>query len=122
MSWIKDKQVLTLVAPTNFNYVYGQKQAGITETTQLQTGTFYARILYIDTSRASSEKDNLISQTVFAPGFTYARLTIGPEAKVLVDDSKEIYMDGIRFEKNGSWRPRGLFDVDYYSIYLKEIK
>jgi hypothetical protein len=51
-----------------------------------------------------------------------ARIKIKKEFYDIFSEAKQLELDGFRFNVEGIGRPHGLFDIDYYTFYLKIIK
>lgn len=52
----------------------------------------------------------------------FVRIKIGPSGNAIMADSKRIEFDGTLFEVDSVVRPHGLFDVQYYTYYLKPLE
>jgi hypothetical protein len=50
------------------------------------------------------------------------RVKIRKEFYEIFSDAKQFDLDGFRFNIEGLGRPHGLFDVDYYTFYLRILK
>ena len=122
VTYYLERDILTLSTDPNYNYIYGETQAGVTSTTQIASGTFNARVQYLNFADFRSNLSHPINEMPVASDNTFARVKVDAEGKILLEEAKEIHIDGMKFERASPVRPHGLFSPQYYSFLLKSLK
>ena len=116
----KEASHVVIITDPSFNPLY--QTAGQT-TSIINTPvyrTFKARIKYEDDigKRYWSEA-GLNSQIKLEAVVGSVRLKISAEDYEFIKDGKRFDVDGKRYVLNSTFRPHGLFDNKYYTLYLK---
>ena len=120
------KEAGTVVIATNpsynpyYNQNFGQNAGQIVNNPIYKT--FKARIYYNDdTTKRYFNEAGLKSQIKLELVVGSIRLKINQEAYDFVKDgdSRRYDVDGKRYILNSTFRPHGLFDNQYYTLYLK---
>lgn len=89
-----------------------------------QSKNFNARIKYIDKQDkefafAIASEQNRIALT---QEFQLVRIKVKQDAADYIDDCIKVTIDSNDFKVITSARPHGLFDIDYYTFYLRSIE
>lgn len=98
-----------------FNFFYEQNQPANSGQYFEVTGVFDVRIKWKDPAEAEGFHDfpERIDQAT-------CRLKITPEAFAFLSGVDHFIVDGHKCNMTSSKRPHGLFDIQYYTIYLTE--
>ena len=116
----KDASKVVIITDPNFNPLYNT--AGQT-TSYINTPiyqTFKARINYDDDFKIKyCSEGQLNTQIKLEAVVGTVRLKITAEDYEFIKDAKRIDLDGKRFVLNSAFRGHGLFDNQYYTLYLK---
>lgn len=116
----KDASKVVIITDPNFNPLYNT--AGQT-TSYINTPiyqTFKARILYNnDFQKQYWSEGQLNTQIKLEAVVGSVRLKITAEDYEYIKDAKRIDLDGKRFVLNSAFRGHGLFDNQFYTLYLK---
>jgi hypothetical protein len=116
----KDASKVVIITDPNFNPLYNT--AGQT-TSVINTPvykTFKARILYEDDFKKQYwSEGQLNTQIKLEAVVGSVRLKITAEDYEYIKDARRVDLDGKRFVLNSSFRGHGLFDSQYYTLYLK---
>lgn len=116
----KEASQVVIITDPNFNPLYNT--AGQT-TTIINTPvykTFKARILYNDDiGKKYWSESGLASQIKLEAVVGSIRLKIKADDYEYIKDARRFDVDGKRYVLNSTFRPHGLFDNQYYTLYLK---
>ena len=116
----KEASQIVIITDPNFNPLYNT--AGQT-TSYVNTPvykTFKVRIQYNDDiGKKYWSEQGLNSQIKLEAVVGTVRLKIDQDAYDYVKDARRFDVDGKRYVLNSTFRPHGLFDVQYYTLYLK---
>lgn len=116
----KEASTVVIITDPNYNPLY--KTAGQT-TSIINTPvykTFKARIQYQDdVGKKYWSEQGLNSQIKLEAVVGTVRLKIDQDAYDYVKDARRFDVDGKRYVLNSTFRPHGLFDIQYYTLYLK---
>ena len=63
--WYKENDILTISTDANFNFAYGTDQANVTKTVTLSSGSFDARIQYLNLNDSYKKNYPVDKVTVF---------------------------------------------------------
>jgi hypothetical protein len=82
--------------------------------------TFKARIFYNDDIKKQYWSEQSVNTQIKLEAVVgTVRLKIDAEAYEYIKDGRRFDVDGKRFVLDSSFRPHGLFDNKYYTLYLK---
>lgn len=116
----KEASQIVIITDPNFNPLYNT--AGQT-TSYVNTPvykTFKARIYYNDDiSKKYWSESGLASQIKLEVVVGSVRIKMRADDYDYIKDARRFDLDGKRFVLNSSFRPHGLFDNQYYTLYLK---
>jgi hypothetical protein len=101
----------------NYNFLYSQQTDTEIQYTPV-SGVFPARIQWENNpDKVDDHKD--IRPTIFG---NMCRIKVKADALAFINDARgqRIEVDGRTLNWIGSSKPHGLFDADFYTIYLKE--
>ena len=116
----KEASQIVIITDPNFNPLYNT--AGQT-TSYVNTPvykTFKVRIFYNDdVSKKYWSESGLASQIKLEVVVGSVRIKMRAEDYDYIKDARRFDLDGKRFVLNSSFRPHGLFDNQYYTLYLK---
>ena len=119
----KAGELVVLSENPNYSSVYGNPWPnGTQQTVVLRKQPFYARILYedkqhlrvIDAGAESSLKLKLADGEL--------RIKVDKEGKEYLEGAKKIEINGKLYEFTSQAKPHGLFDVQFFSFYLREVQ
>ena len=116
----KDAQQTVATSSTSFNSIYGNAGATTSITYTPQTVQVYAAILYarrFDEDYFSDSQDNAQLKIKMSEGRVRIKIKAADFSKV--QDGKRFEFDGQQFFKDSDFRAHGLFDVQYYTFYVK---
>lgn len=116
----KEASNVVIITDPNYNPLY--KTAGQT-TSVINTPVykqFKARIKYEDdVGKKYWSEQGLNSQIKLEVVVGSVRLKIDQEAYDYVKDARRFDVDGKRYVLNSTFKPHGLFDIQYYTLFLK---
>lgn len=116
----KEASEVVIITDPNFNPLYntaGQMTSIVNTAVYKQ---FKARIYYNDDIRKEYWNDSLVNtQIKLQVVVGTVRLKIKAEDYEYIKDGRRFDLDGRRFVLNSSFRGHGLFDSQYYTLYLK---
>lgn len=123
--YFKEREVLTLSASSNFNYIYGEDGNDVNKTTEIVSGYFMGRILWLDP--IAKKYPNFTYQNENIPMLinkNIARLKVDVQGYEIIKNSKQIKLPDDRIYKvQSSPKPIGAFDnLNYYSILLESLE
>jgi|TARA_S200002703_G_scaffold158998_1_gene170927 hypothetical protein len=116
----KEASKVVIITDPNFNPLYdtGEKTTSYVNTPVYKT--FKVRIQYEDDIAKRYWSDaGMQSQIKLEAIVGTVRLKILSSDYDYIKDAKRFDVDGKRYVLNSSFRPHGLFDNKYYTIYLK---
>ncbi|MBL69575.1 MAG: hypothetical protein CMO74_14235 [Verrucomicrobiales bacterium] len=120
----KEAQKVVISTDPNYNYIYNQTSESTSSVTNVpQKQVFKARIRY-DDNRDTEYFGEFGTSTKISRVDSGSRVRIKLK-KVDYDyirDAKRIEFDGRMFLVDSDPRPHGLFDVDFYTLYLKPVE
>lgn len=99
----------------NYNFMYTDAQEGIDVKYVPVSGLIDARIKWLNPSDLKGQKD--IKEEVHG---NIVRLKIKKEDIEWFNDWKHIEIDGRTVQFFGTSQPHGLFDPNFYTVYLEE--
>ena len=99
----------------NYNFIYTDSQEGINVQYTPVSGILDVRIKWLDPSDLKGQKD--IKEEVHG---NIVRLKVKKEDIEWFQDWKHIEVDGRTVQFFGTSQPHGLFDPNFYTIYLEE--
>ena len=116
----KEASQIVIITDPNFNQLYNT--AGQT-TSYVNTPvykTFKVRIQYNDDiGKKYWSESGLASQIKLEAVVGSVRIKIRAEDYEYIKDGRRFDVDGKRFVLNSTFRPHGLFDNQFYTLYLK---
>jgi hypothetical protein len=112
--WKTPKRVV-LSTDTEYNFLYDDQES-ISYNTIVESGVFNGRILWGDPSKAFMNPNfrEEISENT-------CRVKVRSDSMHVFNSVEQIEIDGKNVQKINSERPHGLFEIDYYTIYFKEV-
>lgn len=116
----KEASSIVIITDANFNPLYrtGGQTTSIINTPVYKT--FKARIFYNDDIKKQYWSEQSVNtQIKLQLVVGSVRLKIDAEAYEYIKDGRRFDVDGKRFVLDSSFRPHGLFDNKYYTLYLK---
>jgi len=113
----------TVSTPSNsFNSIYGNAGATTSISYTPQSFQIYARILYDKTYDEDYFADgNLDSQLKIKMGEGKIRIKIKAADYETVSQCKRLEFDGAQYYIDSDFRAHGLFDVQFYTIFVKKV-
>jgi hypothetical protein len=117
----KDSQKTIITTNLAFNPIYGNAGATTSIVNTPVSGTYKARIQYGKDFRDTyfSEDSKMKSDPNLDIPVGTVRLKVTVAAYDFIKDSKRIDLDGSRYVVDSKFRGHGLFDVQYYTLFLK---
>jgi len=116
----KEASEVIIITDPNFNPLYntaGQTTSIINTPVYKQ---FKARIYYNDDIRKQYWSETAVNTQIKLEAVVgTVRLKIRAEDYEYIKDARRFDLDGRRFVLNSSFRSHGLFDSQYYTLYLK---
>ena len=120
ITFFKEASQIVIITDPNFNPLYNT--AGQT-TSYVNTPvykTFKVRIQYNDDiGKKYWSESGLASQIKLEAVVGSVRIKIRAEDYEYIKDGRRFDVDGKRFVLNSTFRPHGLFDNQFYTMYLK---
>ena len=116
----RERNILTISSDTNFNYVYQDSQAGVTSTTQVHSGLLDARISYL----SPGKQDFPLPDFNIDNSKTYVRIRTKLSNLSVLDEIKELHLDGLKYEVASAPKPHSLFPntTKYVDVIFSSIK
>jgi hypothetical protein len=111
----KTPERIIISTNSNYNFIYTNNQDGLEVQYIPVSGTLDARIKWLDPSDLKGQKD--IKEEIHG---NIVRLKIKKEDIGWFDDWKRVEVDGRPVQFFGTAQPHGLFDPNFYTIYLEE--
>lgn len=111
----KTPERVVISTNTSYNFIYNDSQESLDVQYIPVSGIINARIKWLDPSDLKGQKD--IKEEVHG---NIVRLKIKKEDMVWFDEWKRIEIDGRTVQFFGTSQPHGLFDPNFYTIYLEE--
>jgi len=116
----KEASKVVIITDPNFNPLYDTGEGTTSYVNTPVFKVFKARIQYEDDIGKRYWSDaNMQSQIKVDAIVGTVRLKISAEDYDYIKDAKRFDVDGKRYVLNSSFRPHGLFDNKYYTLYLK---
>jgi len=116
----KEASKVVIITDPNFNPLYntGGQTTSIENTPEYRS--FSVRILHLDDIRQPYGSENNVNTQVKLDAMVGGvRLKLHAEDYDYIKDARRFDVDGQRYLLNSSFRGHGLFDSQYYTIYLK---
>lgn len=116
----KEASKVVIITDPNFNPLYDTGEGTTSYINTPVYKTFKARIQYEDDIGKRLWSDsNVETQLKIDAVVGTVRLKISAADYAYIKDAKRFDLDGKRYVLNSSFRPHGLFDNKYYTLYLK---
>ena len=116
----KEASQIVIITDPNFNPLYNTAGQTTSIVNTPVSGTFKARIKYEDDiGKKYWSEGGLDSQIKLEVVVGTVRLKIDAAAYDFIKDGRRFDVDGKRYVLNSTFRPHGLFDNQYYTLYLK---
>ena len=116
----KEASKVVIITDPNFNPLYNTAGQTTSYINTPVSRTFKARIKYEDDiNRRYWSEAGLNSQIKLEIIVGSVRLKISAEDYEFIKDARRFDVDGKRYVLNSTFRPHGLFDNKYYTLYLK---
>lgn len=101
----------------NFLYRESQQFGASTFTTQIVSGIFPARVEWSDPTREDNFRGLEVDPTIAG---NYCRLKLTVDALNFISGAEQLWVDGKPCQRVGNIRPHGLFNPQFYTIFVKE--
>ena len=115
----KDAVQTVTTQSTSFNSIYGNAGATTSITYTPQSSQIYAAILYAKRFDEDYFADQQDSQLKIKMQEGRIRVKIKASDYSTVKDGKRFEFDGQQFFRDSDFRAHGLFDVQFYTFYVK---
>ena len=116
----KEASKVVIITDPNFNPLYNTAGQTTSYVNTPISRTFKARIKYEDDiNRRYWSEAGLNSQIKLEAIVGSVRLKINADDYEFIKDARRFDVDGKRYVLNSTFRPHGLFDNKYYTLYLK---
>ena len=115
----KDAVQTVTTQSTSFNSIYGNAGATTSITYTPQSSRIYAAILYARRFDEDYFADQQDSQLKIKMQEGRIRVKIKASDYSTVKDGKRFEFDGQQFFRDSDFRAHGLFDVQFYTFYVK---
>jgi|GEM_PF-6586611 len=116
----KEASQVVIITDPNFNPLYNTANQTTSYINTPVYRTFKARIHYNDDiNKKYWSETNLASQIKLEAVVGTVRIKIKSEDYDYIKDGRRFDIDGKRYVLNSTFRPHGLFDNKYYTLYLK---
>ena len=117
------KEAVKTVTTTNaqFNSVYGTAGATTSLVYTPQSGTYRARVQYLNQNEEYFADSQLDSQLKIKIPAGSVRIKVSGDAHEYLKDAKRVQLDDRRFTIFSDVRPHGLFNSRYFTYYLRPI-
>jgi|DEB0MinimDraft_10_1074344.scaffolds.fasta_scaffold173427_1 tRNA threonylcarbamoyladenosine modification (KEOPS) complex Pcc1 subunit len=115
----KDAVQTVTTQSTSFNSIYGNAGATTSITYTPQSSQIYAAILYARRFDEDYFADQQDSQLKIKMQEGRIRVKIKASDYSTVKDGKRFEFDGQQFFRDSDFRAHGLFDVQFYTFYVK---
>tara|TARA_B100000941_G_scaffold267634_1_gene223706 strand:- start:519 stop:977 length:459 start_codon:yes stop_codon:yes gene_type:complete len=119
----KEAQKVVINTDVNYNYIYNNTGAAPSVQNVPQKFIFQARILY-DDNRDTEYFGEFGSSTKVkrVDGNSRVRIKLKKDDYMQIKDLKRIEFDERMFMVDSDPRAHGLFEVDFYTLYLKPVE
>lgn len=120
-----ERDILTISTDTNFNYVYGTEQNGVTTTTQVHSGIFDATIKYLNAADSRQSYKNFPVENLNIDNTkTYIRIRTKLANLSLVQGIKQLKLDGLVYQLVSAPKPHSLFPTTtkYVDLIFESVK
>ena len=119
----KEAQKVVISTDPNYNYIYNNTGGATSVQNIPQKQTFKARILY-DDNRDTEYFGEFGSSTKIkrVDSASRVRIKLKKDDYLYIKDAKRIEFDERMFLVDSDPRPHGLFEVDFYTLYLKPVE
>jgi len=111
----KEAQKVVISTDPNYNYLYGNSGATTSVSNVPVKKTFKARIRY------DLDNKNLISN-IGSNETSQVRIKLKKADYNYISDAKRIEFDGRMFHVDSDPRAHGLFDVQFYTLFLRSVE
>ena len=111
----KEAQKVVISTDPNYNYLYGNSGATTSVSNVPVKKIFKARIRY------DLDNKNLISN-VGSNETSQVRIKLKKSDYTYISDAKRIEFDGRMFHVDSDPRAHGLFDVQFYTLFLRSVE
>ncbi len=111
----------TTSSTSEFNSVYGTAGSTTSVVNVTQSGSYKARVQYMNQNEEYFADSQLDSQLKIKMPAGSVRIKVSGDAHSYLKDAKRVQLDGRRFTIFSDYRPHGLFDARFYTYYLKPI-
>jgi hypothetical protein len=112
----KEAQKVIISTDPNYNYLYNSGGSTTTSVTNKPVKkTFKARIRY-DLDNKNLESNIGSNET------SQVRIKLKKEDYTYISDAKRIELDGRMFHVDSDPRAHGLFDVQFYTLFLRSVE
>lgn len=115
----KDAAQTVTTQSTSFNSIYGNAGATTSITYTPQSSQIYAAILYARRFDEDYFADQQDSQLKIKMQEGRIRVKVKASDYSTVKDGKRFEFDGQQFFRDSDFRAHGLFDVQFYTFYVK---
>jgi len=116
----KEASKVVIITDPNFNPLYNTAGQTTSYVNTPISRTFKARIKYEDDiGKRYWSEGGLNSQIKLEVIVGSVRLKINADDYEFIKDARRFDVDGKRYVLNSTFRPHGLFDNKYYTLYLK---
>jgi hypothetical protein len=116
----KEASQIVIITDPNFNPLYNTSGQTTSYVNTPVYKTFKVRIYYNDDiSKKYWSESGLASQIKLEVVVGSVRIKMRADDYDYIKDGRRFDVDGKRFVLNSSFRPHGLFDNQYYTLYLK---
>ncbi len=116
----KEASQIVIITDPNFNPLYNTAGQTTSYVNTRVYKTFKVRILYNDDiGKKYWSESGLASQIKLEAVVGSVRIKIRAEDYDYIKDGRRFDVDGKRYVLNSTFRPHGLFDNQYYTLYLK---
>ena len=118
---IKEATKTVTTPSSEFNSVYGTAGSTTSVINVTQSGSYKARVQYMNQNEEYFADSQLDSQLKIKMPAGSVRIKVSGDAHSYLKDAKRVQLDGRRFTIFSDYRPHGLFDARFYTYYLKPI-
>lgn len=112
----KEAKKVIINTDPNYNYIYNNTGGSTSIQNVPQKFIFKARILY------NTNRDAQYFGSAKTPGSGEVRIKLKKEDYNQIKDVKRIELDDRMFIVDSDPRAHGLFEVDFYTLYLKPVE
>lgn len=126
VTYYQERDILTLsTTDTNYNYIYQTDQNNVTQTTQIHSGIFSARINYFNPSDNRQGYQNFPMNNLNIDNTkTYVRIRTKLANLGLLQGIKLLTLDGLKYEIQSAPKPHSLFPTTtkYVDVIFSSVK